>query len=97
LPLGSELFNLVQAGFDCEAWKAASNRTVRISLCVNINDIVRPDLRMLGKVAGGNIAWMAIESTQRAIDKFDTRTTEGEEGTAGKEVESKQGAPSSMA
>jgi glutamate-1-semialdehyde aminotransferase len=70
---------------------------VRISTCVNINDIIRPDLRMLGKVKrGGGIAWKAIESKQRAIDKFDTRTTEGEEATAGKEVESMQGAPSSM-
>jgi hypothetical protein len=67
LPLGSELFNLVQAGFDCDAWKAASNRTVRVSRCVNINDIIRPDLRMLGKVAGGTLPGRPLRANREPL------------------------------
>jgi hypothetical protein len=63
---------------------------------VNINDAIRPDLRMLGKSSRGDIAWKAIQSKQRAIYKFYTRTTEGGEAAAWKEAGSKQGAPPSM-
>jgi hypothetical protein len=58
-------------------------------MCVNINDAIRPDLWMLGKSSSG--AWKAIGSQERAIDRFDTRTTEVEEATNWKRLESKQG------